>query len=146
MNSVSTDQGKSSEDVVLELECEIEEDVEAELENFVRLNHSGQFRDAHELYDECLSSYVGWYPVAAEYADCLLRKGDFEQLVAFSKKVAANFQDPSERALLNLMYVIGGLLPKDVMWQRLQSLWQILSLKPPFTSLRDTDVSQQGEQ
>ena len=62
------------------LKLDIEEGVKAELEDFVRLSHICQFRDAYELFDECLSSHDAWYPVAAAYADCLLREGDFEQL------------------------------------------------------------------
>lgn len=134
---------------MLQLDCEIEEDVTAELEDFVRLSHICQFQDAHALYDECLSHCNGWFPVAAEYADCLLREGDFEQLVAFSRKAALNFQDHSENMLLGLMHVIGNLgirslSSQDVM-QYLRSLWPALSLKPLFTSLMDADVSHQGK-
>ena len=142
MDSPSTNQSISSEDILLELDYEIEEDVKAELEEFVRLSHTGQFKDAHELFDECLSSHDGWYPVAAEYADCLLREGDFEQLAAFCEKALMKFPDLRETALLELMFGIGSLLPRDVMWWRLQALWPALSLKPPYTSLKDTDVSQ----
>lgn len=145
MNPVSTSRSKLSEDVKLELECDIEEDVEAELEDFVRLSHTGRFKDAHELYDECLSRYDTWYPVAAEYADCLLREGDFQQLIAFCQKAAPYFKDPKELMLLDLMRLvgsigIGGLFFKDAM-ERLQYWWRAFPLKPPFTSLRDTDVS-----
>ena len=131
---------------MLEFEYEIEEDVEAELEDFVRLSHTGQFKDAHELFDECLSSHVDWYPVAAEYADCLLREGEFEQLAAFSEKASPKFQDPHENALLEMMLMIGSLLPRHVIWRRLRGLWPDLSLKPPYTSLRDTDVGRQEAQ
>ena len=148
MNPILTSRSEPSEDVKLELECDIEEDVEAELEEFVRLSHTGQFKDAHELYDECLSRYDTWYPVAAEYADCLLREGDFQQLVAFCQKTASNFQDPSELMLLDLIRLvgsigIGGLSSEDAM-ERLQYWWRAFPLKPPFTSLRDTDVSHHG--
>lgn len=122
-NSIATNQSKASKDVLLELEYEIEEDVEAELQEFVRLSHTCQFREAHELFDQCLSSHVDWYPVAAEYADCLLREGDCKQLAAFSQEVARRFQDPSDRALFDLMHVIGSCDPEDIMWQRLQPLW-----------------------
>ena len=140
MTSVVPDQSESSDDILLELEYEIEEDVEAELQEFVRLSHTGQFADAHELFDDCLSSHVNWFPVTAEYADCLLRQGEFEKLAAFSKKASMMFQDPSENALLELMLILGSCLPKDLMWQRLQTVWPDLSLKPPYTSLRDIDV------
>ena len=140
MNPVQMNPSNPSEDVKLELECEIQEDVGAELEDFVRLNHTGQFKDAHELYDECLSIHDDWYPIAAEYADCLLREGDFAQLAAFSRKAVTRFQDLCERALFSLMYEIGSRSSKSAKWQRLKSLWPALSFKSPFTSLKDTDV------
>lgn len=147
MDSIATSQSsqsKASEDVVLELEYEIEEDVEAELEDFVRLSHSGQFKDAHKLYDECLSGYDSWYPIAAEYADCLLREGDFQQLVTFSRKARLRFQDRSERKLLRLMEVIGNRTPdKKLMWHKLADLWPVSSMKPPYNSLSDTEVGHQ---
>ena len=143
MDSATTNQNQSSEDVALELECKIEEDVTAELEDFVRLSHTGQFKYAHELYDECLSSYDHWFPVAAEYADCCLREGSFDQLAAFCEEASVKFLDPREYALLELTGGIGELLPRDAMWRRLQCLWPGLALTPPFTSLRDTDVGQQ---
>lgn len=133
-----------SEDVKLELECEIEEDIEAELEDFVRLNHTGQFIDAHELYEECLSTHDDWYPIAAEYADCLLREGDFAQLAAFSKRAAAIFRDRSERALFQLMHEIGH-RSSAARWERLEFLWPAMSFKSPFSSLRDTDVGHHEE-
>lgn len=125
---------------MLELECEIEEDVKAELDDFVRLSHLGQFKDAHELYDECLSDHDDWFPITAEYADCLLREGNFELLAAFCEEGSMKFQDLREYALLELMGGIGELLPRDAMLVRLRCLWPRLALEPPFTSLRDTDV------
>lgn len=140
MDLLTTDQSGTSADVELELEYEIEEDIESELENFVRLNHTGQFEDAHELFDECLSSHDHWYPIAAEYADCLLREGKLKQLAQFCSKASTTFQDPGEKMVLLLMGIIGDLGPRDVMRQQLQDLRPIDGLKPPYTSLRDTDI------
>lgn len=134
MDSTAINQSKASKDIVLELDYEIEEDVKAELEDFVRLSHAGQFNDAHELYDECLSNYDSWYPVAAEYADCLLREGDFKQLEDFSGKARIKFEDPSERELFSLMKMIGS--RKELLVLSLP----VRSLKPPYTSLSDVDV------
>ena len=145
MNSISTNQSQSIEDVKLELEYEIEEDVEAELDDFVRLNRTGQFRDAHELYDDCLSNYVDWHPVAAEYADYLLRQGDFEQLEAFSQRAATRSQDLCERELFNLMNVIGSRCSQEVMWNRLQYIWPTLSQEVTFDSFKDIYVSHYEE-
>ena len=143
MDLLTNHQNEKSPDIELELEYEIEEDIEAELEDFVRLNHTGQFEDALELFDECLSSHDDWYPIAAEYADCLLRQGKFKQLADFSRKASMTFQDPGEKMLLRLMGVIGNLDSRHVMRQQLQALWSIEGLKPPYTSLKDTDVGHQ---
>ena len=145
MNPVPVNPSKPSDDLKLEVECEIEEDVEAELADFVRLNHTGQFKDAHELYEECLSTHDDWYPIAAEYADCLLRQGDFAQLAAFSQRAAIRSQDPCEKALFNLMHEIGNLSSESAKWQRLESLWPALSFKSPFTSLKDIHVGHHDE-
>ena len=144
MDFVAANQSDSNEDAVLKLEYDIEEDVEAELEEFVRLSHTGQFEDAHKLFDECLSSQDDWYPIAAEYADCLLREGDLEKLAAFSEKAAVKLLEPSERTLLNLMHIISG-KSKETMWLQLQSLWPRVSMKSPFTSMTDTDVRRYEE-
>ena len=98
------EQEDGDSDVELELECEIE-DVEAELEEFVRLNHTGQFNDAHELFDECLVDHVDWFPVAAEFADCLLREGKFSQLEKFLSEVATKFPTPGDRDLLEAISI-----------------------------------------
>lgn len=143
MDSVATNRRKSTEDVRFELNYEIEEDVEAELEDFVGLNHTGQFTEAHELFDECLSNHSDWYPVAAEYADCLLRQDHLEQLAAFCGEAANRFSEPSERVILRSMELIGQCVPKNAfleLWPQLLGLWSDQSLKPPYTSLKDTDV------
>ncbi|KAM0797572.1 hypothetical protein BDR22DRAFT_892203 [Usnea florida] len=140
MDLLTTNQSETSADIELELEYEIEEDIEAELENFVRLNHTGQFEDAHELFDQCLSSHDDWYPIAAEYADCLLREGKFKQLADFSRKASMTFQEPGEKTLLLLMEMIGKRAPRDIMRQQLQALWPADVFKPPYTSIKDTDI------
>lgn len=75
---------RSSQLVVLKVN--IEQDVDAQLEDFVRRTHVCQCKDAHELFDKCRSSHDAWHPVAVEYEDCLLREGDSEQLAAYSEK------------------------------------------------------------
>ena len=144
MEMVAANQDKPGEDVHLQLEYEIEEDVEAELEEFVRLNHSGQVKDAHKLYDDCLIGHEDWFPVAAEYADCLLREGNFADLAKFGEKKAATFSDPYEKALLYLMGSIGDCVERDAsneLWDVAKQKWSLLSLEPPYTSLEDTKLS-----
>ena len=144
MEMVAANQDKPGEDVHLQLEYEIEEDVEAELEEFVRLNHSGQMKDAHKLYHDCLSGHEDWFPVAAEFADCLLREGNIAKLAKFGKGKAATFSDPYEKALLFLMGSIGDCVERDDsnhLWDVAKQTWSMLSLEPPYTSLGDTKLS-----
>ena len=144
METVAANQEKPGEDVHLQLEYEIEEDVEAELEEFVRLNHSGQIKDAHKHYDDCLIWHEDWFPVAAEYADSLLREGNFAKLAKFGKRKAATFSDPYEKALLFLMGSIGDCVERDAsddLWDVAKQTWSLLSLEPPYTSLGDTKLS-----
>jgi hypothetical protein len=64
----------------MQLEYAIEEDIPAELEDFVRLARLGQFMDAEELFQETLKDHVHLFPVAAEYADCLMEQGSYGKL------------------------------------------------------------------
>ena len=144
METVAANQEKPGEDVHLQLEYEIEEDVGAELEEFVRLNHSGQVKDAHKLYDHCLIGHEDWFPVAAEYADCLLREGNFADLAKFGKNKAATFSDPYEKALLYLMGSIGDCLERDAsddLWNVAKQTWSLLPMAPLYFSLEDTKLS-----
>lgn len=154
MDSVATNQNKVDGDVKLELDCEVVEDVEAELEDFVHLNHTSQFEAAHELFDDCLSKHDSWYPVAAEYADCLLREGKFHCLHAFCDKSIPVFSDVNEKTVLRLMNLIGSCALMEIeepgsgfkdSWQDVVAICSSLSLSPPFTSLKDTDVSRDNE-
>ena len=143
MESIDSEKNTGDEAVPLELEYEIQEDFEAELDEFVRLSYTGQFDLAHELFDECLAEHDDWYPVAAEYADCLLRQGKFEQLETFCRNAPTRFSDPQEQAVFRMMFLIGRYFPRRTlssMWTQSDSTWPALPFKPPYTSLRDVDV------
>ena len=40
----------------------MERNVEIGLEDFVRLNHTGQFKNVQEQFEECVSIHDNWYP------------------------------------------------------------------------------------
>ena len=51
----------------------IEEDVPAELDEFVRLVHLRQYDKAKAMFDDCLSVHKDWLPVAVEHVEFLLQ-------------------------------------------------------------------------
>lgn len=65
------------------LQMEIEEDLEQEIENFVRLKRLGQYKKAHEMFEEVLTRHIAFFPVVAEYADLLLEQGRYGVLSKF---------------------------------------------------------------
>ena len=131
------------ENTHLKLNFDIEEDVEAELEEFVRLNRIGRFDEAHEVFDECLEPYQEWFPVAAEFADCLLHQCRYDALLRFTERQYDKNWGSQE---LNVFRLIGirakchqtenvqGLIEEAV------SIWLELAIEKPFRASKDTEV------
>lgn len=65
------------------LQVEVEEDIEQEIETFVRFKRLGQYAQAHELFQEVLIPNIAFFPVVAEYADLLLEEGRYGTLSKF---------------------------------------------------------------
>lgn len=65
------------------LEMEVEEDIEQEIETFVRLKRLGQYKKAHEMFQQVLIPHIAFFPVVAEYADLLLEEGKYGALGRF---------------------------------------------------------------
>jgi hypothetical protein len=88
------------------IEMELEEDIPAELEYFVRLTHFGLLKDAREWFNRCLEPYRGQFPVFLEYADMLWHEGSYKELQALQVDplTAAESADPVElKFLCNLL-------------------------------------------
>lgn len=68
---------------VFSLSLEFEEDLEQEIEAFVRFKRLRRYDEAHEVFQKTLSAHVGFFPVAAEYADLLLEQGNYKMLSDF---------------------------------------------------------------
>jgi hypothetical protein len=81
--SSGSSEAGSPMDSRMQLEFAIEEDIPAELEDFVRLSRLGMFKDAEELFDQTLRDHANLFPVAAEYADFLLEQGTYGKLGEF---------------------------------------------------------------
>ena len=71
------------------IKADIEEDVEGELEDFVRLSHTCQFASAQELFDECFSEHVTWFPAAAEYVDFLISSYQYDHISPFCRRACS---------------------------------------------------------
>ena len=130
-------------DTMLEIACDIEEDIEGELEDFVRLSHTFQFVKAQQLYDECLSTHEAWFPVSAEYADFLCLQSQYDQLKSFSQAALTRFSDVQELALFHLMELLADcyLQPDDIDYNLIKALkiWKDATI--PFPASSDIEVS-----
>ncbi|KAK3614871.1 hypothetical protein LTR56_026961 [Elasticomyces elasticus] len=59
----------------------ITQDVGGDLDLFVRLSQAGHFERAQLSFDEALEAYHMHFPVLAEYADMLIKRGAFRRAV-----------------------------------------------------------------
>lgn len=66
---------------------DIEEDIPEEIEEFVRLNRRGSFKEGHKVYKSVLQPHVKIFPAAAEYADFLLEQGSYGPLEDFLRSI-----------------------------------------------------------
>ena len=104
MEPPTSDRNNLVENIDFKLEFEIEEDLEAELDEFILLSHMNRFHDARELYNECLVDHQDQFLVLLEYGHCLLREYKYKRLI----REVSPFQltDPKERAVIHLMRLI----------------------------------------
>lgn len=65
------------------LSMEVEEDIEEEIETFVRFKRRGEYEQAHRVFQQCLSKHLSFFPVVAEYADLLWEQGKYQVLSGF---------------------------------------------------------------
>ena len=130
-------------DTMVEIECDIEEDVEGELEDFVRLSHTYQFVKAQQLYDECLSSREAWFPVSAEYAEFLCLQRQYDQLKSFSLAALTRFSAVQERAIFHLMNLLADcylhLADTHNTLNNALKIWEVATV--PFPVSSDIEVS-----
>lgn len=68
----------NARDVTVHLELEVFEDIVDELEEFSRLTRIGNFREAKSFFEEHLRSFMGTPCVFVQYAEMLLRQGDYK--------------------------------------------------------------------
>ena len=82
------------------INMEVEEDIAGAFSDFVELSHRCQWVAAQQMYDEYLEVHDRWFPVAAEYADFLLRQGKYRTLYTYCGPSSGHFgndkDDPYE--------------------------------------------------
>jgi hypothetical protein len=71
----------SFEDLEFQFEFEIEEDIEGELEDFVKLARLGLVERARKYFHQILLPHVKLFPVFAEYAELLVSENAFQELL-----------------------------------------------------------------
>ncbi|CEJ61274.1 hypothetical protein PMG11_09811 [Penicillium brasilianum] len=67
----------------LSVTMEVEEDIEQEIESFVRFKRRREYEKAEEIFKEMLSAHLSLFPVIAEYADLLLVQEKYRILSEF---------------------------------------------------------------
>lgn len=95
-----------SEDNPLVFDIKLEEDIEAELEDFILLTRLGVHREAKEIYHEVLKEHQNLFPVFAELAGFFVELGEMNQLSALLEDLGptgATFDNSDRRELLSLL-------------------------------------------
>ncbi|KAL6712941.1 hypothetical protein ACLMJK_009496 [Lecanora helva] len=142
---MAREKSSTSSDVTLSCDFDVEEDVEAMLEEYVRLSHECEFEEANTLFDEQLEPHLDWYPVAAEHADCLLRQGHCRALsLSVSKDLSSYKYLPEERAVLELLRAIARCYEtKDPLGlvNEVTATWSELATRPSTNFSAATEVA-----
>jgi hypothetical protein len=92
------------------LELGIEEDIEGELEHFVRLARLGLVEQARETFEHSLLHHLKLFPVLAEYSEFLLAEGRYEELIKVLPTIdLRNDYSDGEWWLVELLHSLSGL-------------------------------------
>ena len=89
---------------------DVVQDVAADLEVFIQLAKVGHYDRAIPFFDEYLEHHSMLFPVAAEYADCLLEQSAFGQAEDFlSKVLKSGTISGLERTVLELLSALASI-------------------------------------
>lgn len=132
------------ESAPISLTMEVEEDIEQEIETFVRFKRRGQYERAEELFQQTLLAHLSFFPVIAEYADLLLLQEKYRILSQFLD-IQIEYMEPvledDEVELLRIMRSLAQLYTKGSLRSALKQAgasWDFLytrSTKIPFGTL-----------
>jgi hypothetical protein len=79
VNNIENEMGMGSDIDLMNSDLHIVQDVEADLEEYTRLNRLGRFGEASRLFRETLQRHLGCFAVLAEHCNALLYQGDYVQ-------------------------------------------------------------------
>ncbi|KAK5448135.1 hypothetical protein LTS15_009159 [Exophiala xenobiotica] len=91
-----------AQDIQIPLEFEFEEDIEAELVDFVRLARQGLVEEARVQFNETLSPHINVFPVLAEYAEFLMSVNCFTEILRILPRKSETYS-PDEWWLIKLL-------------------------------------------
>jgi hypothetical protein len=97
------------EQPITTFEVDVQEDIPAELEAFIRLNRLGRFGEAKAFFEDALRPYVNLFPVFVEYADLLLEQGDFRGLSEFLDSIPNELFSAEETELISLLKALSDI-------------------------------------
>lgn len=89
---------------------EVEEDIEQEIESFVRFKRRGEYEQAEEVFQETLSRHLSLFPVIAEYADFLLVQDKYRILSEFLDIQMQYMESVFEEEEMELMRIMKSLV------------------------------------
>lgn len=89
---------------------EVEEDIEQEIENFVRFKRRGEYEKAEEVFQQTLAAHLSLFPVLAEYADLLLVQGKYRILSEFLEIQIQCMEPTLEEEELELLHIMKSLV------------------------------------
>jgi hypothetical protein len=91
------------------LEYEIQEDITAELDVFVRLSRLGLFGQANAVFKDSLNDHLNLFPVIAEYADSLLEQRRYRDLSNFLSQAPKSEFEDDEADYLDLLEALSNI-------------------------------------
>ncbi|KAF7594588.1 hypothetical protein BBP40_008855 [Aspergillus hancockii] len=97
---------------------DVEEDMEKEIQHFVKLSRMRDYAKAHELFDHTLKHHVQFFPVVVEYCDMVLEQGWYRRLSEFLEErilTMIGILDREEVILLRLLKALSDIYCKGAL-------------------------------
>ncbi|KAF2221590.1 hypothetical protein BDZ85DRAFT_301833 [Elsinoe ampelina] len=93
--------GQTYEQTMLDIDTVLVEDIPAELDEFASLYRYGRFKEARRYFEDVLEDHVQFFPVAAEYADCLSEQEDYKTLKNFALERLSQYPRAVEEPVID---------------------------------------------
>lgn len=137
LDSMLTRSTQNNPDILTEgMEVEVKQDVAADLGVFIQLAKVGHYDRAMPFFDEYLTPHSRLFPVAAEYADCLLEQGAFGQADVFLYgTLKSEATSGMERTVLELLSAIASMHTSLSYRKSIMLACDFLENRDPLTGL-----------